>query len=98
MSCGGDIQKFRLLDPYVGWDEESCSYLTGLAADDVSGVRLAQVSRLRNCTEADPFISAAEILEHISPPQLAKGCDHCDWFLVYKSRLCLLYTSPSPRD
>ncbi|HEU5132979.1 MAG TPA: hypothetical protein VFT26_12780, partial [Pyrinomonadaceae bacterium] len=87
MSCGGDIQKFRLLDPYVGWDKERCTHLTGLAPDDTSGVRLAQVSPITNCTSEDPFISAAEILQHIPPPQLAKGCQHCDWYLVYKSQL-----------
>jgi phage tail-like protein len=87
MSCGGDIQKFRLLDPYVGWDEECCENLTGLAGDDISGVRLAQVGQTANCTAGDLFVPAAEILEHIPPPRLAKGCEHCEWFLVYKSQL-----------
>ena len=87
MSCGGEVQNFRLLDPYVGWDEESCSQLTGLAIDDVSGVRLAQANHPKDCTVEDPFVSAGEILQHIPPPQLAKGCEHCDWYLVYKSQL-----------
>lgn len=87
MSCGGDIQKFRLLDPYVGWDEDQCSHLTGLAIDDASGLRLAQAGPSTKCTDEDPFVPAAEILQHIPPPQLAKGCEHCDWFLVYNSQL-----------
>ncbi|HEU4837588.1 MAG TPA: phage tail protein [Pyrinomonadaceae bacterium] len=87
MSCGGDMLKFRLLDPYVGWDEASCEHLTGLANDDVSGVRLAQAGASASCTAEDPFISAAEILEHIPPPQLARGCGHCDWLLVHESQL-----------
>ena len=87
MSCSGDIQKFRLLDPYVGWDEERCEHLTGLAGDDVSGVRLAQVGPGANCAAEDAFVAAAEILQHIPPPHLAKGCDHCDWYLVHKSQL-----------
>src|ERR1044072_3670763 len=87
MSCGGDIQKFRLLDPYVGWDEDRCEHLTGLAGDDVSGVRLAQDGSVANCSAEDPFAPAAETLQHIPLPRLAKGCRHCDWFLVHKSQL-----------
>ena len=87
MSCGGERQKFRLLDGYVGWDEENCKGLTGLAFDDASGLRLAQQGSPADCHAPDPFISVRDILPYIPPPQLAHGCEHCDWFLVYKNQL-----------
>lgn len=87
MSCGGEKQYFRLLDGYVGWDEENCQGLTGLAFDDANGLTLAQEHSPKDCTAGDPFISVRDILQYIPPPQLAHGCEHCDWFLVYKNRL-----------
>lgn len=87
MSCGGEKQNFRLLDGYVGWDEENCQGLTGLAFDDANGLMLAQQHSPKDCTAGDPFISVRDILQYIPPPQLAHGCEHCDWFLVYKNRL-----------
>src|SRR5258705_5492394 len=87
MSCGGDTQIFRLLDGYVGWDEADCEFLTGLAFNDANGIKLAQVSDITDCKKEDPFVSPGEILQYIPPAQLAHGCEHCDWFLVYKARL-----------
>ena len=79
MSCGGEIQNFRLLDGFVGWDSESSTNLNGLAYDDAEGLRLSLTN-----TNAVP---AAIVLAHLAPMALAKGCGRCDWFLVNKSRL-----------
>jgi phage tail-like protein len=86
MSCGGEVQKFRLLDGFVGWDEAECSGLTGLAFDNSIGLRLAQRG-VQDCKIDDPFISASDLLQYIPPRQLAHGCERCDWFLIYKKRL-----------
>ncbi len=90
MSCGGEMQKFRLLDGLVGWDIAHCEKLTGLAFDDVSGLRLAQTrpdGSYAPCHELDPFVSAADVLPYIPPGRLAHGCGRCDWFLVHEEKL-----------
>src|ERR1700752_2167983 len=79
MSCGGEIQNFRLLDGFVGWESHSSTNLNGLACDDAEGLRL----RLKNANA----VPAAIVLAHLPPKALAKGCGRCDWFLVNKSRV-----------
>jgi phage tail-like protein len=89
MSCGGEAQFFRLLDGLVGWNEATCQNLTGLACDDTTGLRLAQVTlgQKSKCIDDDPYISAADILNYIPPAKLAHGCGRCDWFLISGSLL-----------
>ena len=78
MSCVGDSQIFRLLDGFIGWDEDDATGLTGYQFDDAEGLRLALV---------DPdAVSAAVVLAYLPPPQLAHGCGRCDWFLANKSQ------------
>ena len=72
MSCGPIDTKFRLLDAYVGWSEVGAPlHLSGL--DDPSGLRLA----LQN-----PDAVTAEVWAYLLPPQLARGCGVCDWYLL----------------
>ena len=72
MSCGGATQTFRLLDAFVGWEEFDYKNLTGLS--DPDGVRLAQKS--------PGAIDPNDVWPYIPPPQLARGCSPCEWYLV----------------
>jgi hypothetical protein len=76
MSCGPSPQTFRLLDAYVGWDvgddAEFYKNLSGL--QEIEGVRLA--------ARFPGTIDPAVVLQYLPPPQLARGCDSCEWYLV----------------
>lgn len=79
MSCGGETQKFRLLDGFVGWDAADNLGLTGLGYDEAEGLRLSQCN--------PDAVAPADLLAYLPPPRLAHGCERCDWFLVDGSRL-----------
>jgi hypothetical protein len=72
MSCGPTAGKFRLLDFWVGWSEASAPVnLCGL--DDEDGLHL--------CAEDSDTVGAA-VWDYLLPPRLARGCGHCDWYLL----------------
>lgn len=71
MSCAPDKTTFRLLDAYVGWDEDAVKNLVGM--DDPAGIRLASLTRQ---------ISAGAISAAIPPAWLARGCSPCQWYLI----------------
>lgn len=72
MSCRPTTATFRLLDTYVGWD---VAFSTGLVGfDDESGVRLERVGA--------SGITPSDVWPHIPPPNLAPGCEPCEWYLV----------------
>lgn len=74
MSCGGGNQTFRLLDPYVGWDEESAVNLTGLDRENLEGVQLGLI--------VPGAVSPSNLSALIPPARLARGCGGCEWFLL----------------
>lgn len=76
MICAAGQPTFRLLDAYVGWDvgkdKHNYQNLTGLNSPD--GVQLARLFS----ESVDP----AGLLAYLPPPQLARGCGPCEWYLV----------------
>ena len=85
MSCVSGFPTFRLLDAYVGWDpgehpHDQPENLVGF--DDPKGLRLAQ----KNIHEVNP----SELVAYLPPPQLARGCGTCDWYLITR-------VPPAPR-
>ncbi|HKX30764.1 MAG TPA: phage tail protein [Blastocatellia bacterium] len=79
MSCGGGTPTFRLLDPFVGWDQDSAVNLSGLALDDLAGVQLSLVT--------PDALSPAELWPYLAPPRLVRGCGGCEWFLLLRATI-----------
>jgi phage tail-like protein len=71
MTCGPATASFRLLDAYVGWDQDTVSGVDGL--DDPAGLRLAR-------TGGRP--DRQELLPWFTDPRLAPGCRAGSWFLA----------------
>lgn len=83
MSCGPVDGKFRLLDAFVGWDEEtSPAEITGF--DDPAGLRLAAVA---------PGAVDARVWGWLWPARLARGCTACDLYLLTPTPVRLLVRS-----
>jgi len=79
MSCGAGNPTFRLLDPYVGWSEESVVNLTGLESDNLDGVQLD--------LRVPDAVSPSKLAALIPPARLARGCGGCEWFLLTETDL-----------
>jgi phage tail-like protein len=82
MSCGTGAPTFRLLDALVGWSAIKSSNLEGLEEnerEEMEGVRLRQ--------QHTGAVSAADLLAYLAPPRLARGCGHCELYLINKANL-----------
>jgi phage tail-like protein len=73
MTCVSDVATFRLLDAYVGWDEDFVTHLVGL--DDPAGLRIEG-------TAGPGGVSASELARLFGSPRLARGCGPCEWYLA----------------
>lgn len=78
MSCGAEAT-FRLLDAFVGWDEQTVTDLIGLA--DPTGIVLAHEAR---------GLRPTDLARYVPPPRLARGCGPCDWLLLGERRVLVL--------
>lgn len=76
MSCGPAETSFRLLDCFVGWDEQTSAGIGGL--DDPAGLFLL--------AEDVHAVGEDEIDARLPPARLAHGCG-CEWFLASDGRL-----------
>ncbi len=72
MTCAAGPPTFRLLDAYVGWDEDTVESLVGLA--DPAGLRLSGVG--------GAGLSPGDLWPYLVPPRLAWDCPGCTWFLA----------------
>jgi phage tail-like protein len=79
VSCAPEAPVFRLLDAYVGWDQDEVHGLTGLT--DPAGLRLARL----NAGPDGP--GRQELLPWFPDPRLAPGHDRCSWYLATGSAL-----------
>lgn len=85
MSCSSGFPTFRLLDAYVGWDQgdqvhDQSQNLIGFT--DPEGLRLSPLN--------PNAVNPSDLLSYLPPPQLARGCGSCDWYLITP-------VPPSPR-
>jgi phage tail-like protein len=79
MTCAPGAPTFRLLDAYVGWDEQHVEGLIGLR--DPAGLRLARLG-------PDPDgPTRQDLLPWFPDPWLAPGHDRCSWYLATGSAL-----------
>jgi phage tail-like protein len=74
MTCGAQTATFRLLDAYVGWDEQEVQDLTGFTGPD--GIRLARVG------SSPDGPTRSELLPWFPDPRLAPGCQPGAWSLL----------------
>lgn len=67
---------FRLLDAYVGWENDAAGGRDIVGFDAVDGIRLAY----RGPAPAGP--TGAQLLPWFPDRRLAPGCRPCEWYLV----------------
>ena len=85
MSCTSGFPTFRLLDTYAGWDQgDQPENLAGFVDPEGNPEDL----RLRPLTPDE--VNPSDLLSYLAPPQLARGCGSCDWYLITA-------VPPSPR-
>ncbi|MFI0820876.1 phage tail protein I [Streptomyces sp. NPDC021098] len=82
MTCTPHPATFRLLDAYVGWDEQEAQGIVGF--DDPSGLRLAHPGT------APEGPTRAQLLPWFPDPRLAPGCGPCAWYLLVPGERRLL--------
>ncbi|MFG3510744.1 phage tail protein [Streptomyces sp. NPDC047821] len=91
MTCTPHPATFRLLDPYVGWDETPDGEPgTGgvVGFDDPAGIRLAHPGAAPEGPTRD------ELLPWFPDPRLAPGCGPCSWYLLVPGERRLLRRDP----
>nr|WP_042185022.1 phage tail protein [Kibdelosporangium sp. MJ126-NF4]CEL16460.1 FIG01130097: hypothetical protein [Kibdelosporangium sp. MJ126-NF4]CTQ90412.1 FIG01130097: hypothetical protein [Kibdelosporangium sp. MJ126-NF4] len=79
MTCAPTPGTFRLLDAYVGWDQDEVRDIVGFA--DPDGIRLAHPGA------APEGPTRSQLLPWFPDSCLAPGCQRCVWFLIAGSRL-----------
>jgi phage tail-like protein len=77
VTCATDTATFRLLDAYVGWDEDFVARLVGL--DDPEGLTIAG-------TEPAGSVPSRVLPALFGSPRLARGCGPCEWYMVSRER------------
>ncbi|WP_063729302.1 phage tail protein I [Streptomyces sp. RTd22] len=83
MTCTPHPATFRLLDTYVGWDQQETQGIVGF--DDPSGIRLAYGGT------APEGPTRAQLLPWFPDPRLAPGCGPCAWYLLVPGERRLLH-------
>ncbi|WP_421107746.1 phage tail protein [Streptomyces sp. NEAU-S77] len=83
MTCTPHPATFRLLDTYVGWDQQETQDIVGF--DDPSGLRLAYGGT------APEGPTRAQLLPWFPDPRLAPGCGPCAWYLLIPGERRLLH-------
>lgn len=76
MTCTPEHATFRLLDAYVGWDEDDGEARNIVGFDDPAGIRLAH----RGAAPDGP--TRGSLLPWFPDPRLAPGCGPCAWYLL----------------
>ncbi|MFD7816100.1 phage tail protein [Streptomyces sp. NPDC059785] len=79
MTCTPHPATFRLLDPYVGWEEPAAGEpgIDGIVGfDDPAGLRLAHSG------SAPEGPTREQLLPWFPDPRLAPGCGPCSWYLL----------------
>ncbi|MGA5565687.1 phage tail protein I [Streptomyces platensis] len=82
MTCTPHPATFRLLDAYVGWDEQEAQDIVGFG--DPSGLRLAHPG------SAPEGPTRGQLLPWFPDPRLAPGCGPCAWYLLIPGERRLL--------
>jgi phage tail-like protein len=81
MTCTPMPATFRLLDAYVGWDEDHPQVEDIVGFADPAGIRLAHSGG------APEGPTRSQLLPWFPDRRLAPGCQPCAWYLIAGSRL-----------
>lgn len=81
MICADTTARFRLLDPWVGWDAQRDSSDKSLSCN-VAGLNDEFGLRLK--APHEPHVASDILAPWLPPPWIARGCHSCEWYLTYQ--------------